>query len=85
MEVAVVGHVQGTRGLPGARGMARAFFNLALQRINGLAFLPAGLSKRMLRKLEYQSCIATRGTKVPAGPGWLSRNKARRLSPDLSA
>jgi ATP-dependent DNA ligase len=29
----------------------------------------------MLRKLEYQPCIATRATKVPAGPDWLHEIK----------
>jgi bifunctional non-homologous end joining protein LigD len=29
----------------------------------------------MLRKLEYQPCIPTRGTKVPAGPDWLHEIK----------
>src|SRR5438067_13864160 len=29
----------------------------------------------MLRKLKYQPCIPTRGTKVPAGPDWLHEIK----------
>src|SRR3954471_14175509 len=29
----------------------------------------------MLRKREYQPCIPTRGTKVPAGPDWLHEIK----------
>jgi len=29
----------------------------------------------MLRKLEYQPCIPTRGTKVPSGPDWLHEIK----------
>jgi bifunctional non-homologous end joining protein LigD len=29
----------------------------------------------MLRKLEYQPCIPTRGTEVPAGPDWFHEVK----------
>src|SRR4051794_25002791 len=29
----------------------------------------------MLRKLEYQPCIPTRGTEVPSGPDWLHEIK----------
>jgi ATP-dependent DNA ligase len=29
----------------------------------------------MLRKVEYQPCIPTRGTKVPAGPDWIHEIK----------
>jgi bifunctional non-homologous end joining protein LigD len=29
----------------------------------------------MLRKLEYQPCIQTRGTEVPSGPDWFHEVK----------
>ena len=29
----------------------------------------------MVRQYEYQPCIPTRGTKVPAGPDWLHEIK----------
>jgi bifunctional non-homologous end joining protein LigD len=29
----------------------------------------------MLRKIEYQPCLPTRGTKVPTGPDWIHEVK----------
>ena len=41
-----------------------------------MVFVPGFcLSRRMVRQYEYQPCIPTRGTEVPAGPDWFHEIK----------